>query len=354
MVKIINPFRGADPVAQAFAGLGKHLVGDSMTPLEAEKLRALQRQNVETENLMRLITEKGGIQNLGADPVAQALAIAAGVDAGDYGGYGTIGAATGFGSRDQRTTDWLTGTGRYTSSPDAFDRTKAQDQAQFDAEQARLKAQADAALAENARQFNVTPTESLVNGVPVFTPQADVFKPGVAPVLSEADVKGTKLMTEWGNLGALPPAEQRVLGADAAGAGEGGSVFNYVVPDPLNPQNPKVFLSRDGVHDAQTGALLPPGGYRATAQGTASDVGLTNSARTQNQNALISNKKFNALIDMALPLTQDPSLFGPVGFIRSKAQDIIQSIGGAQEVLGAQNALTTLTDEAGNILIQVG
>ena len=73
MVKIFNTLRGPDPLGAAFANLGKSLFGDTTAnAINSEKLYAAQRENTEMDNLMARAA-KSGVQNLGADPITQAI-----------------------------------------------------------------------------------------------------------------------------------------------------------------------------------------------------------------------------------------------------------------------------------------
>lgn len=296
MPRLVNTFRGTDPTAEAISRLGVAMFGDQLgTELNREKLLAAQRENTETANLMGRVAGQGAA-GLSSDPVAQAMIIGSGYDPKKFAEMGLLQSATTHGAEAPQTQNFQVGSGQaYSSTAGAFDKT----------------------LAENARQFDQKPQAVLRDGKPVYVPQSAAFGPDVEAILSDTERKGTLAGQNFENLDALSPAQQNYLGADS---GSRAAPFNYIVDG-------KTYLTHDGVTDVH-GQPLPPGGYKGSVEGGAGDVGLTSSVQTDLQSDTIANKKFQALLGMAMPLTEDPSLFGMGGNIRSKAQDVLQSFGG--------------------------
>lgn len=339
MVKIFNPVRGQDPLATSLADLGKQMFGDrTANELKSEKLYAAQRGNAETDNLMRRVAQGGGAQMLGSDPIAQAMLLGSGYDPADFGRVGLMGAATSYGAKDPRTQNWQVGTGQgYDNTAGAFDAKLGEARRANDMASSDRRYGVDQSVAEDARQFNQKPMPALnMQGAPVFAPQGDAASGGFQPVLSNTERQGTLAGQNFGNMGALPAPEQEYLGA-RIDATKSGTPKNYISPDGT------VAMTYDGVTNAQTGQPLPAGGYIGNVEGGAGDVGLTNSTQSGLQQSNVALDKFLAVANMAEPLTQDPSLFGPQGFIRSKAQDVMQSLGGI-------NAVAQVRDELPNVV----
>ncbi len=368
MVKIINPMYGTDPVASAFSGIGKSLFGggDTSDAINREQLRKLQRENVENEAFSRLVLDKGGVQGLGADPMAQALMIANGYSPNDFGRLGAIGAATGGGIEDPNTSEWLVGMGEGASSPWNLNANRDQQQGQFDqtlAQQIAADEQAsldrrygvDRTTGESHWQFLNTPEEVLnATGAPDFASRGDVVSGDYAPILPLSEVQGTAaapLLADNGELAAQKSRDQLgLMGFDRnANANDAGTVKNlvtrsgnYLITDESYAQG----------KDAQ-GRPLPtpqPDDYVGAVNAT-SGSDLTNAVQTDLQSDLIAKRKFDKLVELALPLTSDPRLFGPVGMASSAAQNLFQTINGAAEALDAREILaSTLTDKNGTML----
>lgn len=326
MVKIFNPTVGPSPLAQTLQSLGKQLFGDrTANEINSEKLYELRRKNAETDNLMRQVGTTG-VRNLASDPIAQARLIGSEYDPADFGKIGLLDAATAFGAKDSRTQNFQVGTGQgYDNTYGAFATKAAETARNNNMQSADRRYGVDQSQATERYKFENEPKAAIApNGAPSFVPQNELTRGSYSPILSESDQKGVLLSQNFDNLPALNPNQQEVLGARVT---PGSSTpRNYVMP------TGKSFITYDGVTDAQSGQPLPPGGFIGNVEGGAGDVGLTNSTMSGLQQSNVALDKFMAVANMAEPLTQDPTLFGPQGFIRSKAQDILQSIGGIQEV----------------------
>lgn len=370
MVRIINAFREDRPVGRVLASLGDALFGDQATgEINRQQAYALQRGNVETDNLMALARE-GGLETL--TPAGQAMLIGSGYDPNDLGRIGAMGASTQFGARDPRTTNWSAGIGEYGTTAEAFDADQANQRGMNDADNA-------AAMARQA----ALPQAALVNGQPGFVPQGGAFDPGIAPIMTQSEVQGfnlanlfptltpeqqltavdaapsldqvragvaTDALANGAGLGALPGPEQAFIGADAGTAG--GTVKNYIGPD--GSRHLVTDESARLMQDVQ-GNPIPAGGQIVSTalQGGAADIGLTNAAQTDAQSDVVAATKFNAIVDMALPLTENGTLFGPVGWIRSKGQELLQSVQALVDVVDpGATVVNAETGEAAGTLAQ--
>lgn len=332
MVKIINAFRGPDPIAATLNQLGKQLFGDTTAnAIRNEQLYNLQRSNVETDNLMRRVGEAGA-HTLGSDPITQALLIGSGYDPSKFGNLGLMGAATGYGARDPRTQNWQVGTGQpFGNTAAAFDTRMEEERRAHDMASADRRYGVDQAQATERYKFDYAPKPVIgEDGVPRYVPQSEMTRTGVSPILSETEQKGTLLGHNWDRLPELNPMQRQVLGANPSETSR--TPRNYILPDGGS------FITYDGVTDAQTGQLLPPGGFIGTVEGGAGDVGLTNSTLSGLQQQDIANRKFANLISMTRELAaKDPTNFGIPGFIKGTMADLTALANGVAVGLGNEN-----------------
>ena len=338
MVKIFNTLRGPDPLGAAFANLGKSLFGDTTAnAINSEKLYAAQRENAEMDNLMARAA-KSGVQNLGADPIAQAILLGSGYDPSKFGQVGLMGAATGFGAADPRTQNWQVGTGQsYDNTAGAFGQKLAETARSNNMESADRRYGVDQTQKTERDKFFYTPKEVLnPDGTPGFARQGELAGSTFSPILSETDQKGTLLGQNFGNLPALDPMQRQVLGANPSETSR--TPRNYVTPQGS-------FITYDGVTNAQTGAPLPAGGYIGNVEGGAGDVGLTNSTASSVQQGILANNKLGNLLAATRDIAQrDPTNFGIPGFIKGVAQDAAQIAQGLAQGLGYQGAEQMLTE----------
>ena len=329
MVKIFSPFNGGDTLGRSISELGKQMFGQPNTAnqLASEKLYEMQRQNAETDNIMKAIAGSG-VQNLGSDPRAQAMLVGSGYDPGKFADIGLMGAATGTGATSQQTQNWQVGSGQsYDNTAGAFGQKLAETVRANNLDDSAKRYGVDQSQATERMKFFETPMAVTgPGGVPTFAPQGKVTSGGFAPILSETDTKGNLLANNWNGLDQLNPDQREVLGANVdAQKGASSSPKNYRGPDGKN------YITYNGVTDATTNAPLPQGGYLASVQGGANDTGVTNSVMTDLQGETIANKKFGFLLNEGMKLTEDPNLFGPQGMVRSLGQELMQ---GAQGAIG--------------------
>lgn len=353
MVKIFSPLRGADPIAKAFRDFGQQMFGDQTTnALNNEKLYAAQRENTETDNLMKRIAGGGGAQAITADPISQAILLGSGYDPNKFNSMALMGGATQFGAADPRTQNLQVGSGQsFDNTASAVNAKLAETARNNDMASADRRYGVDQAQGTERYKFQNEPKPALgPNGQPTFAPQGNLTTGGFQPILSDTERKGTFAGQNFGNMGTLPAPEQEYLGALPGSAGGSRTPKNYIVAG--QDGRPNTFMTIDGVTDVQTGQRLPPGGYIGTVQGGAGDVGLTNSTLSGLQQGQISYDNFKAIADLAEPLTQDPQLFGVQGFVRSKAQNILQTLGGVSAVVGARDNLakSLVSAETGQLL----
>lgn len=356
MVRIINAFREERPVGAMLARLGDAMFGDQATgEINRQQAYALQRSNAETNNLMALARE-GGLETL--TPAGQAMLIGSGYDPNDLGRVGALGAATQFGARDPRTTNWSAGLGEYGNTAEAFDLDLAEVARNNNLQSGDRRYNTDTNVAEDARQFNMTPQEALVNGQPAFVPRSGAFETGVAPIMTEAEVGGLNLANMFPTLtrpqqvesvGATAPVETVlqngvptiVTRTDAAGMPAvppaPGTSWNYILPDGT------VFITNDTAFaagaDAQ-GNPLPPGGTRGELTGGAEQLGLpTNAVRTDLQSDIIATRKFRSLAGIMQELVEDPAtVWGPQAFLSARIQEVGQAVGSLTAYVRPQDA----------------
>lgn len=364
MVKILSPFQGTDPLGAAFQSLGKRMFGGAgqESAYDAERAYAAERENVETENLMRRLAGGNGAQALGADPLAQAMMVGAGYDPSKFANMGLMGAANQFGAADSRTQNWQVGSGQ------SYDNTAAAVNAKL-AETARGNdlasadrrygvdvgantdlykfghVGADQAIdntevnrhnttteAQAAKEFFDKPMPVIQpNGAPGYARQGELPGSTNSPILSDAEQKGYRAGQNFGSMGTLPPAEQEYLGARVK-PNEGSSTpRNYRAPDGT------MHVTYDGVTDAQSQKPLPPGGAMIGLEDTAAGAGLTNSVLTDVQSKIMSADRFISLADRMLDMTEkNRASFGLVGNLRSKGQELWQGVDSIQELFGGE------------------
>lgn len=356
MVKIINPLHGTSPLAQAITSLGQDLFGDQAGgAIKREQLRALERGNVETESLMQMLAGEGGAQMLGSSPMAQALIVGSGYKPADFADLGLMGAATEYGARDPRTQNWQVGAGQgYGNTAGAFDARLGEDARQADLASADRRYGVDQSVLQSQREFTGKPMPALDRrGQPVFVAQGDLTRmaptsptmpagpggmpftgppgdqPMHRPVLTNTERQGT-LAGDSGDLSGLSPQQQAYIGADP-NTGEGGSLRNYV-------HQGQVYLTRDGKTDIQTGQMLPPGGYLATAQGGSGEVGITDRTRADAESALAAAARFKGLVTRAVELAgEDPTAFGLLGQVQSLSHSAVSFLNNVGTLVGGND-----------------
>jgi hypothetical protein len=337
MVKIFSPLSGPDPIAGAFREYGKQLFGDqTANAINNEKLYAAQRENTETDNLMRRIAGGGGAQAMTADPISQAILIGSGYDPSKFNSMALMGGATQFGAADPRTQNLQVGAGQsYDNTAGAFNAKLAETVRSNDLASADRRYGVDESQKTERDKFFFEP-KAVINpdGSTGFARQGELPGSTFQPIISEADQKGTLLAQNWNNLPNLNPNQQEVLGALPGSAGGSRTPKNYIVTDPVTRQ-PKTFMTIDGVTDVQTGLPLPQGGYIGTVQGGAGDVGLTNSTMSGLQQNILANNKFKNLAQLTREYAEkDPNNFGIPGYVKGTVQDIQQLAGTLAQGLG--------------------
>ncbi len=363
MVRVINPYATERPIGQMIAQIGQQLFGDQAgAQLAREQAYAASRANAETDNLMRWAATGQNLNNL--SPEAAAMLIGSGYDPNDLGRIGSLYASTNLGPRAPETTGWLTGLGEYRNTPEAFDLDLAEVARANDMASADRRYGVDQNVAEDARQFNMTPTEALVNGQPAFVPRSGAFDAGVAPVLSETDVLGTELQRLFPTLtpeqqrtavGAAPSLDQvragvatEALGTEAGLGGLDPNTQAFVGAD-VNEgaRTPRTYLTPngevgttfDGLHDAMTGEVLPQGTipYNSTLQATDTG-GLAPSARGRMDELEFSYVQLDDLATQLLTAIDqtDPRNFGLSGAIANTARGAVAAISNVAGLVGIE------------------
>jgi hypothetical protein len=262
-----------------------------------------------------------------ADPTTQAMAIEGGYDPGNLGKLGLMGTAMVNGANSP-----ITGAAQVATGEGYGNTSMAE----------------NAKLAEQARQFNMTPVDAVQNGQPAFGTRASVVAPGstYTPQESDSNFKGRELNQNWNNLDATTPLQQQAMGIAPKGQ---STPHNYVAPDGVT------HITYDGVTDSQTGQKLPGGGFIANAQGAAKDVGLgeTNTLKTNLETAIVNNTNFvtqaNAMVDLA---KNHPEAFGPVGALRGIGQEAMQTGSTLLNLVGGDGAFKQAQQAAANAGLQ--
>lgn len=355
MVKIFSPFQGQDPLAETLRNLGKQMFGDNTAAaFNNEKLYDAQRTNVETDALGRRLATGGGAQALASDPTTQAMTVLSGYDPKRLGDMALLGGATQFGATDPRTQNLQVGTGQsYDNTAAAVNAKQAEVARNNDLASGDRRYSVDQSVGQQQREFTGKPIAALDGlGKQVFAPQGDLATGGFAPILPEADQKGTLLGQNWDKLPALNPNQQEVLGALPGSAGGSRTPKNYIVKDAMGKT--QTILTSDGVTDLQTGQPLPPGGYIGNVQGSANEAGVTNAVNTDLQSGVIANKKFTFLVDRAKELTADPALFGAQGLARSLGQEVAAGVSGVAKAFGRGSAGDMVLNDARDLAQQNG
>ncbi len=329
MVKIINPFRGVDPIAQTISDLGAQMFGgDQITPaIKREQLLKLQRENVETGQLANQY-RLHGTPNYNRNDIAM-LSTLAGQNpqyAADMDRYLTVNAGT-QGDAASRAFNAAGGAWSGTSSGFNADQTRQSSQAANAlAEYAR---QADATLAQKDDQYWNEPMPVLGNTLqPTYAPRSALTpQSGYTGIMTNAERQGTlagQMLNNPGGMGSYPQPEQRYVGADA-GAGGDRKPFN------VRGGDGNIYLTPDGVSDVY-GRTIPIGPNNAAIgiQDTAEGAGLTTATQTQVQQQEIAFNEFSATLQQARDISRDPSIFGVTGNVRyglQQAGQIAQNMG---------------------------
>lgn len=305
MATVPNPYGYTSPIGEALGNLGRVLMSG---PSRAEKIKvaeeALKLKNTRerTQSVADMFANWGGDGFNRNQAVADA--IVAGIDPSMLSENERYLAANTYGAGDSRTDSAFRGAGG------AYSGTAAA----FATDQGNQNMRAANALAESARQFNATPYEYIdpTTNQPMVGTRETSF--GARPILQESEAKGFRLDQNFGNLGALPPAEQRVLGADAATGSR--TPRNYVAGG-------RNYITFDALTDAQTGEKLPPNGHLAGVEGPASDVGITTATQTRLEGADIANANLGKLLGYTREaiINSPDTNFGAAGLAKGYVQD---------------------------------
>lgn len=342
-----NPYNYTSPIGAALADLTRTIISG---PSQAEKIKAAEAMRLAKAQADAAIRENEAIAKLGDifgtygtdgfdRSSAMRSAILGGYDPADLAEMERYGSANLFGAMDPRTTNAFVGAGGAYSSTGAG----------FTADQTRQREQAAASLAETARhnqategidifKFQNTPYEAVgPDGPQVFTNLTAVGQPAL---VSEAEQKGYLLGQNFDNLSALDPLQQTVLGA----RGTGNPVpRNYVLGD-------RVYVTYDGVTDAQTGEALPPGGIIQAGEGALGDKGITTSTQTSLEGAKVAIDRAGKMLDYVEGLVmKDPTNFGATGWVKGMGQDIgqlAQNIATGLGYTGLQEAIAGIQQDA--------
>jgi len=395
MVQIVNPYKyGSSTLGDAIRRAGNSMFGDTLTPaLKREQLLASQRENTETENLMREVATSG---DLDWSFIAPAM-IGAGYKPGDFNDLVLGRAANMHGARDQRTQNAQIGAGKaFSSTAEAFDigeATKRRDQdiasgdrrygydlasgdrrygydlasgdrrRGQDLDDARHRREQDLTDARQRYGYNIasgdrrygydlasddrrrgqdlddarhryefdnTPEEAFVNGEPVFVPRSGVFEEGVSPVLSSTERGAAAKFNEFNEL----YLDQFAVDPANPTPEEADKAKQYAIAQVSKSKGRTITTGPDG------GVTIEEGGP-AIEEGGPALGDLTNNVRSGMQKQSIAAEDFNRTADIATEYLIDPAnanLFGPVGKVRQIMQSGVEVGNNIALTFGYQDA----------------
>lgn len=291
---IANPY--ISPLGRTLASFGNALTGgksEAQNIYMAEQALKLKRAREGGDALANVFSQFG--QPAFDRNQAMRDAVIAGYDPQKLADLERYGAANTYGATDPRTDNAYRGAGgAYSGTADAFNQT----------------------MAERQRQFNMKPMTVGSPTGPVVVATQDAY--GQPAVEDLGKVKGDfarRAMNSPEGLTGLNPTEQKFIGA-----GQGAQTpRNYM--DPAGQRH----ITYDGVHDAQTGEMLAPGGAMLNVQGTPNQSGLRPNVQGKLQEQGIEFQKLQNLIDYTKELAgKNENNFGLAGWIKGFAQDTTQ------------------------------
>jgi len=348
MVRIINAFRGESPIGNVLTQLGQQLFGDQAgASINREQAYALQRSNVETDNLMRLAAG-GGLETL--SPTGQAMLIGSGYDPNDLGRIGALGAATQFGARDPLTTNWSAGLGEYGNTAEAYDLDLAEVRRNNNLQSGDRRYGVDVGAATTLTANDADNAAALArqnalpysfvgpDGLPIIGTQSTAV--GQQPILSNTEVQGTLAQNAitGDGIGALDEPTQAYLGINAASTRPGTS-WNYITP------SGQVFITNDTAYAAGTdaqGRPLPPDGTRGELQAT--DMGgLAPAAKSDLDKMEFALYRLDNTATQLLGAIDaaDPRSFGLAGAVADLGRGAVTAVANLAGLLGVEEFSAT-------------
>lgn len=326
MPTLDNPY--ASPIAGPLSNLAKSFMTgptEGQRIIQAETALKLQRQRQGVTDLASAFTQYG-TPTFNRNAVMSS-AVTGGYDPKDLAEMERYGAANSFGATDPRTTNASVGAGgAYGSTAHGFREGEA-----------NQTKRTQMGLDQKTYEFNNKP-QTYVNpetNQPVIGTQSGAV--GQRPVLSETDAKGFRLDQNFGKVGTLPQAEQRILGAEGKTQ---QTPRNYLAPGGAMHQ------TYDGITDARNGQPLPAGGAIAGVQGTPNESGLRPNVQSDLQKADIENQKFRGMLGYTRNLAKESAgNFGVAGTVKGIAQDVSQVADNLAKGLG-YNGLQSAVEDA--------
>jgi len=396
MVTIVQGIRRPNPIAEGINNAAKAIFGDQLTPaLKRSQLNLAEqkfaRENAEAiglDNLARSFDPGGNVSGRLSD------AVRSGFSASDLGRLGLQEAAQGF-SGDLSDASALPlsraqlGAGLATSSTiPGFNASEAQDAALtregIASTAATSRANQAARIGEQRFQFENAPlTESEQRAV-FLKQQFDSLTPlqqravlDAAP--SQTEVQGSLLEQNFPNLDTLGPRQAEVLGALPSESNVRGDVLSRALegvdpttipeanvleaaglgaPAPVavrrfQTQDGRAFRSTDnGLSDLDTGESIPADAVEIGKLSAASreDAGLL-SPTASNATAVFGEatalRNFQDTVSVARSIAQnDPTIFGPAGFIRSIGQGAAQGAQSLDALFGGDGGFEAQVTDA--------
>jgi hypothetical protein len=346
MVKIINPFFQANPLAEAIKGFGQNMFGDTLTPaLKRQQLRDSQREEFGTESLARIF---GGASDGAIDPNAVSeMGILGGMKPEDAALWNVFLTGNKTGPRSSLTTNAMAGAGNYKNSAENLDldRTNAFDMNAADNTQSGLNNAADNTRALTLgregneldwMKFFFEPEEALVDGKPGFATKG---------ALAGSPSYGNLQLGQPVEPGATAPAYAPIPTSTEKTPVDQlvGFMEAYKVANPQStPEQQRAWALQQIAKSRSKGITVSPDG---TVQ-VGGDAGYdpTNTMTTGLQQESKSLDNFTSLLGEAKNIAQtDPTIFGAAGTIRKWGQGFVQAANNMSLLMGGKDLNEALT-----------
>lgn len=300
MPTIVNPYRTNNTqLATAIRNVGESLFGDQLTPaLKREKLRGLQRENVETENLMRAVNTGDAFDWASIAPAI----VGSGYDPQDFNVLNRGRSAALYGARDPRTQAAQIGAGSpFSATAEAFDMGEATTRRGQDIASSDRRYNTDRDYDLGMFKFLNEPEAVSVDGENVFLPRGELVTSGASPVTKRAEMGPAAVYNEYYDL------------AISQGYDEAAAKQYAMTQAAKRSSGMKISTGPDGETTVEMGGI----------------GGLTNNVRSNVQKQAIAAAEFNNLADIAddyLEDENDANLFGITGTLRQTGQGAAQAL----------------------------
>lgn len=338
MAEIITMRPGATPAVAApsdgglgniFSLIAKQFL-DPNAAYRAELTTAAQNKN--RAALMAQDALSGGLDKIDFDKLALPASIGAVDPRKGLGNLLAVRNANTYGYKDPRTTNALVGVGEDYGTTYQGTSDKLQNARTIQAMQEATKRKVNDAL-----PVNVLDPET---GLPTIRRRADAI--GMSPAIGKSEMEGALLRRDYDKLPSLPPAQQKVLGAEPTA----DKILNWVDRDPVSGQVRSGRTLDGGKTDAGSGQPLPPSAKVVSplnAGGANSMIQPPGNLSASNSDKLVLAREANRkLVDVASRMhdmaSKDPSIVGAAGNIQRGLQDAFDAGTGIATVFGSREA----------------